>query len=125
MALVDSPLGKQSQESLEAQKRRSILLAQKKDAELALDWFEGPAYARISERYEAILLNYEQLLHDVGASSAQRDNAAWAVHACKRLISVKEEFETQLKRSIASLAELDSNGQASSNLWERLFTFVR
>ena len=119
---MDSP---QQTESLEIQKQRSALLAQKKDAELALEWFEGPGYARIHEAYQAILDRYEETLHHINISSGERDSAAWSVRVCREFLGLKDDFARRLKSANDKLAELEGGKVPDGNVWNRLFSFVR
>jgi len=103
----------------------AALRAQREDAKVALAWFAGSAYARIEERYQAILAQYERLLRDPNIDSPLRDRACMAVMVAEQFLGVKAVFARQLKSSEAQLAELEHEGKPSEKAWERILTFMR
>src|SRR3990167_6244710 len=105
--------------------QQTALRAQIKDAQVALAWFEGPAYARIQEQYEGILAEYDRLLHSIELDATARDRMCFAVAVAKRFLGVKARFAQQLASAQARLDQLEHEARPQPPVWDRILSFVR
>ena len=109
----------------EVERQAVALRAQRADAQLALAWFEGPAYARIEEQYQQILQRYEVLLHSLEIDAALRDRACMGVQVAKEFLGVKRRYAQQLASADARLTQLEHDAPPTGPAWDRIMRFVR
>lgn len=79
------------------------------DADKALNWWRDPRGLGVRARYDKILQDYEQILHNVNADPMILKNAAFAVDIIKKFLSMESYFENKRKSASNALKQLQES----------------
>ena len=102
---------------------RSALNAQIMECESTLAWLRDPRGASARAKWQQILNDYEQVLHNVNAEPSVLKNAAFAVDIAKKCLNLELFYVQRLGAAKSALARHEDHGPTASS--ERTLTFMR